>query len=277
MRLFRSLLYILLVIGTLNSCTKDEETGNNDTSNNKDSGANSGYSSAVVNSFYKDYSYTLSRPSSNIEEFDVIFRNDDPAFGEIRFNNSGKPNMFLIANDDVIDGVDTIQVKYFDRTISEVISSNHIKEEYESNWKLLESSDNQYIYGIIIDDPDEPEEIIEGVKIDIYPDFDSIHVVLFDSWDGVVDEGEDYGFKYVKSVKTSFAINCFNFTADLGGLNTSPEDLHWIVIANILENMGATYFFGGSDKDYQITFDDNKLPVRVDVGIAPRRWTATYQ
>lgn len=275
MRLFKSSLYILLVIGTLNSCTKDEETGNNDTSNNKDSMVNSGYSVAVVNSFYKDYSYTLSRPSSNIEEFDVIFRNNDPAFGEIRFNNSGKPTMILRSID--FDEADTVQVKYLDRTISEIITSNHIKEEYESNWKLLQSSDNQYIYGIIIDNPNEPKQIIEGVKIDIYPDFDSIHVVLFDSYDGVIDEDEDYGFKYVKSVKTSYAINCFNFTADFDNFDTDPESIHWIVIANILENMGATYFFGGSDNDYKITFNDNKLPVRVDHGPAPRVWTAIYQ
>ena len=242
-------------------------------SKSKDSVVNSGYSTASINCNYYQYSYTLKRTNDNIEEFELVPDISWRISGDFHLNNDGKPFKTILFEGEL----DTIQIKYVGSDISEITSSHHgTKEEYESNFKLIESKNNQYVYGVEYNRPNDIYEIEEGLKINVYPDLDSVHIIRFDSTENEpLDINEEFGFKYVKSVKTSFAINCFNYSqAELEGeIWNCTEPL---IVANILENLGATYFLGGSDKDYEISFDQNKLPVKI-LSKGFRLWTAIYQ
>lgn len=272
MQLFKSLLLTLLIVGTLNSCKKDDGGGSDGTSKSKDSVVNNGYSTASINSNYHEYSYTLKRTNDNIEEFELVPDISWRISGDFHLNNDGKPFKIFLFDDER----DTIQIKYVGSDISEITSSYGTKEEFESNFKLIESKNNQYVYGVEYNEPGDIYEIEEGLKINVYPDLDSVHIIRFDSTENEpLDINEEFGFKYVKSVKTSFAINCFNYS------QATLEVQIWncaevLIVANILENLGATYFLGGSDKDYEISFDQNKLPVKI-LWEGYRAWTAIYQ
>ena len=91
MRLFKSLLLTLLIVGTLNSCKKDDGGGDTDKTDNSDTTQPS-YTIAAVNIPGEEFSYTLTKESNSVEAF--IAKEYDLEFtGEILYKTN---NMEII-------------------------------------------------------------------------------------------------------------------------------------------------------------------------------------
>ena len=283
MQLFKSLLLTLLIVGTLNSCKKDDGGGDTDKTDNSDTTQPS-YSVAAVNMPYDGYSYTLTKESNNLEVFTGKEDGND-FIGEIAYDAKGSPSGFYIGGDIILD----MPIKTKDKLITEITLPEEWSQVNQSNYKLISKNDNTYTYGVETDytkgEGDGSVEL-EGDIIRIFPEVDSIYVIHFVKKDyGGREETkylDSFGITYSKKCKTSFSINYLNMLF-YNFSRTEEWFLARFCISSILDNMGATYFTrgveddDGNHKDYKVTFNDNNLPVRVDGLVTRRIWTATYQ
>ena len=286
MQLFKSLLLALLIVGTLNSCKKDDGGGDTDKTDNSDT-TKPNYTVAAVNFPYWERSYVLTKESNDLEGYNFSV-DGEILGGEITYDTKGNPVELFIIDEEPT----TLRFNYEEKLITDI---EWVKGEDQGPavFNLFSHGSNTYSYWFIQEeDKNDKDVYIEtGFTIKVLPSSNSIKVLFFEGYKdgilkGLVEYEDSIELNYRKSCKTSSSINALNLF-NVEELFRAFENYQfgfipcWI-LAKILDDMGATYFIKGDEEngdhqDYKVTFNDNNLPVRVDALVARRIWTATYQ